>query len=576
MAQLRWRWQRHISHDLSTSPACGGTRRTAMATKLTEVEVQLANKDKNPTKLLSVESGAKLTAQEKQRLGRYSRGEGNTSKGVKKHKLKLSIKRDEKKIKKAEKRAAQAERLLPTEAGGLEAEGEMEKTVRFTQRQICAEVDLQSQKKAYNMVLDKLGPYRASYSADGQHVLLGGRKGHIAVVQWNGSRIKHQIQVKETVRDLCFLRDHTMYAVAQHKNLFIYDGQGTELHCLRNHKPEVNKLAFLRYHWLLATVGSSGRLRYLDVSTGANVVDHPTRLGPCDCMRLNPYNGVSVLGHDAGVVTMWTPNMHEPVVKMLCHKGAVAEVAVDRSGMYMATAGRDGQLKVWDIRTYKELHTYRTHRPVTSLDISDRGMLACVQGPTVQIFRDGLAKRTNGPYMSHLIPGCIGETVRFCPFEDVLGIGHSKGFSSILVPGSGEPNFDSFEANPYENLKQRREASVHSLLEKLPPETIMLDPSRVNSVDVNQKERQREAAASREARLAELKANKKVKKKTKGRSKASKLAIKKEANIMDEKRAKRIEQLEAERQKKKPKEGTPERKGALARFFRPPKAHPSR
>ncbi len=55
----------------------------------------------------------------------------------------------------------------------------------------------------------------------------------------------------------------------------------------------------------------------------------------------------------------------------------------------------------------------------------------------------------------------------FGPYEDVLGIGHSKGVSSIIVPGSGEANFDSFEANPYQSTKQRREAAVHSLLEKV-------------------------------------------------------------------------------------------------------------
>ena len=63
------------------------------------------------------------------------------------------------------------------------------------------------------------------------------------------------------------------FAAAQHKNLYIYDGTGTELHCLRpNHghgSPQViQRLAFLRYHWLLASVGQGGHLRYLDVSTG--------------------------------------------------------------------------------------------------------------------------------------------------------------------------------------------------------------------------------------------------------------------------------------------------------------------
>lgn len=37
----------------------------------------------------------------------------------------------------------------------------------------------------------------------------------------------------------------------------------------------------------------------------------------------------------------------------------------------------------------------------------------------------------------------------FVPYEDFLGIGLDGGYQSIVVPGSGEANFDSFEANPY-------------------------------------------------------------------------------------------------------------------------------
>ena len=43
-------------------------------------------------------------------------------------------------------------------------------------------------------------------------------------------------------------------------------------------------------------------------------------MGTCDVMRQNPWNAVMNLGHSNGVVSMWTPNMSTPVVKMLCHK----------------------------------------------------------------------------------------------------------------------------------------------------------------------------------------------------------------------------------------------------------------
>lgn len=65
--------------------------------------------------------------------------------------------------------------------------------------------------------------------------------------------------------------------------------------------------------------------------------------------------------------------------------------------------------------------------------------------------------------MKHRLTGGSSTQVnalRFVPHEDVLGISHSTGYSSIVVPGAGEANFDAFEANPFETRKQTSEALV--------------------------------------------------------------------------------------------------------------------
>jgi hypothetical protein len=50
-----------------------------------------------------------------------------------------------------------------------------------------------------------------------------------------------------------FLQDHSMYAVAQKKYVFIYDRDGVELHRLKSHL-EPTRLEFLPFHWLLASI----------------------------------------------------------------------------------------------------------------------------------------------------------------------------------------------------------------------------------------------------------------------------------------------------------------------------------
>lgn len=84
--------------------------------------------------------------------------------------------------------------------------------------------------------------------------------------------------------------------------------------------------------------------------------------------------------------------------------------------------------------------------------------------------------------MTHTLETGGIAALRFCPFEDILGVGTLGGISSVIVPGAGEPNLDSYVANPYQSIKERQEQEVAHLLDKLQPDTIVLDPEVVGKV----------------------------------------------------------------------------------------------
>jgi len=270
------------------------------------------------------------------------------------------------------------------------------------------------------------------------------------------------------------------------------------------------------------------------------VSQHRTKLGPCAVMRQNVYNSVIHCGHGNGTVTLWSPASSESLVKMLCHRGPITALANDPTGNYMATGGSDGQVKVWDLRTFKLLHSYFSKKPVQSLDISQTGVLGWGAGSTALFWKDALRMKAKDPYLKHSLNGKQAESVRFRPYEDVCGIGHSGGFSSIVVPGVGEANFDSMRDNMFQDKKQRQESEVRSLLDKLSPNMIALDPDIIGSVERDRAgiiQEQRETAAN-----ADVKKKGKEKKKARGRNKIGKKLARKHKNIVDQ-RSERLKEL---------------------------------
>ncbi|XP_055897950.1 WD repeat-containing protein 46-like [Biomphalaria glabrata] len=389
-------------------------------------------------------------------------------------------------------KSARSEFLRTEEAGEIVGEN----VYQVTQNDIKEKADEATQQKIFDLRLNQFGPYRIDYTRNGRHLVIGGAKGHVAAFDWQTKKLHCEINVMETVADVKWLHQETLFAVAQKKWVYVYDNQGIEVHCLK-HLDSVLRLEFLPYHFLLCSSSSKGYLSYLDVSIGKEVSGICTKQGRLDVMGLNPQSAVVYLGHPNGTVSLWTPSSKEPAAKILCHGSAVRDVAIDSSGVYMATSGMDRRIKIFDLRMYKELSKYQYHHKQCPglLDFSQKGLLAVTRDNVVEVFKDftSQAYRPEKPYLYHRCERLIYD-VKFCPYEDVLGIGYQLGFSSIVIPGAGEANFDAYEANPYQSKAQRKQGEVRLLLDKVKPEMITVD-TNITNVDL---ETAKELQAERE------------------------------------------------------------------------------
>lgn len=441
----------------------------------------LSTKKKKQQKKVQEEPAVVLTEEEKQK---YRRSQPVNTDDIVDHKLKVKLNKDEAKYEQSAVKLATYDTLLTEQSGYLECD-EDEVSWQVSQRDIRKVVDITSQTKSFELNLNH-GPYKIDYTRNGRQLLLGGKRGHVVVMEWQTKKLMCEINVGEQLAAVKFLHSENMFAAAHGRSswTYLYDNEGTEIHCMKMLDSTLS-LHYLPYHWLLVAGSRLGWLQYLDVSTGQIVSKVNTKLGPLRVMTQNPHNAMMILGNHKGFVQMWSPNMDKPALEIIAHKGTgFTAFACDREGRYLATAGENRKLKIFDLRMHKELHSYTMYRQqaVSCLDFSQRRVLAATCGNVVNTFKDPCTTLQEHPYLVHKLKVNASDA-KFCPYEDVLGVGRQNGFESLLIPGASEPNYDGFESNPYRNKKQRQEWEVKALLEKIPFDQINLDPNSVNKFD---------------------------------------------------------------------------------------------
>lgn len=130
----------------------------------------------------------------------YGRGKGVDVRSVRDKKLRTNMKKLESKYQTAITKAKDAEILLENAPGFLEPETELERTYRVRQDDIKSEAAVETAQKGFELKLDGLGPYHCEYTRNGRELLLAGRKGHVATMDFREGKLGCEIQLGETIR----------------------------------------------------------------------------------------------------------------------------------------------------------------------------------------------------------------------------------------------------------------------------------------------------------------------------------------------------------------------------------------
>ena len=140
--------------------------------------------------------------------------------------------------------------LQTEEAGFLEAEGPISKTYKFSQEAIAGAVDHNTKSNIFDLELKQFGPYRVKYSRNGRNMLICGGRGHVASIDALTFKLSTEIHLRETTRDIQYLHNSTMFAVAQKKYVARISGPHvrSRFHSHIAHTALQIRL-HLRWHW---------------------------------------------------------------------------------------------------------------------------------------------------------------------------------------------------------------------------------------------------------------------------------------------------------------------------------------
>jgi pre-mRNA-processing factor 19 len=237
----------------------------------------------------------------------------------------------------------------------------------------------------------------------GDHVVTGGADNTVVLLsnqmQRSGERITAVTSKKEAVlsghsKRVNKVKFHPEWSAAQ--DLLVSCAQDStvrvwreqkEAHVISAHQGSVSDIDIHCAGSHVLAASKDGHWSLSDLHTGQTVVLTAGPSGFSGC-SFHPDGLIFATGGDDGVVRVWDVKSNKNVANFEGHKGYVTALTFNENGYFMATAAEEDQvLKLWDLRKPKNLTTLKLDAPASALSYDWSGVyLAVATGHELRVF----------------------------------------------------------------------------------------------------------------------------------------------------------------------------------------------
>jgi WD40 repeat protein len=131
----------------------------------------------------------------------------------------------------------------------------------------------------------------------------------------------------------------------------------------------VNELVFSRDGKKLITIESSGRIRFIDLSTKRDLLEFPAHKARGLGITISPRGDLLATCDMDGLIKIWDAENGALLNTLTGHEGSVCRVAFDPTGARLVSGGRDKTVRCWDVATGQEIRRQSGHNS-TVVDVA--------------------------------------------------------------------------------------------------------------------------------------------------------------------------------------------------------------